>query len=61
MCKMPAAARGLQLYKAESLGRTRFEPQTCRQTYLLIEWFLELHFAAKNMLNYDLFYINQVN
>ena len=45
---MPAATRGLQRYKAKSFGQTKFGPQTDLLTDLLTEWFIELHFAAKN-------------
>ena len=42
--KMQAAPRGLQRYKVNSFGQTKFEPQTDRLT----EWYIVLHFAAKN-------------
>ena len=44
---MPAAARSLQGYKAKSFRQTKFELQTELLTYLLTEWFIELHVAAK--------------
>ena len=37
---MPAAAR----YEAKSFRKTKFEPQT--------EWFIVLHFAARNVYGY---------
>ena len=42
--KMPAVAHGLQRYRAKSFG------QSYRLTYLLTEWFIELHSAAINIL-----------
>ena len=47
VCKMPTAARDHQRYKAKSFG------QTYIQTYLLTEWFIELHFAAKKCRTID--------
>ena len=35
VCKMSAAARGLQRYKVKGFGQTKFEPKTDRHIYRL--------------------------